>query len=123
MYTNFYELNELPFEQVAPEISRTLLLRKRAAIYDSLVTALTERSRIEIIDPDMKFAMERAESLRNVYDADARAARQFTKALPEPGEGSTRAANAARPASTDTTAAPPVQAPAANEEADTNGTD
>jgi hypothetical protein len=57
-------LNELPFESVAPEISRTLLLRKRAAVYDSLVTALVGSARIEVIDADLKFAIERAESLR-----------------------------------------------------------
>jgi len=109
-------LNELPFEQVAPEISRTLLIRKRSAVYDSLVTALVEHARIEVIDPDLKFAIARAESLRSVREAEERAAQGFTKALPEPDESRGRGAAAPR----DTAAASSRQ-PTATEEADTSG--
>lgn len=110
-------LNELPFEQVAPDISRLLLIRKRSAVYDSLVTALVERAKIEVMDPDLKFAIARAESLRTVQEAEERAAQGFTKALPEPGESrSGGAANAPRD-----TSATPSTAPATTEEADTSG--
>jgi peptidyl-prolyl cis-trans isomerase C len=106
-------LNELPFESVAPEISRTLLLRKRTAVYDSLVTALVGRASIEVDDPDLKFAIERAESLETATrEAAARAARGFTKALPEPDE--TRRVVA--PAPTDTSAS-------SSEEADSSASE
>jgi peptidyl-prolyl cis-trans isomerase C len=114
-------LNELPFDQVAPEISRTLLIRKRALVYDSLVTALVEKARIEVVDPDLKFAIERAESLR-AAQRDASGARPFTKALPEPGES--RPGGAARTAASEApttstapadTAAAPVPSPPAPE--------
>jgi parvulin-like peptidyl-prolyl isomerase len=110
-------LNELPFEQVAPEISRTLLIRKRSAVYDSLVTALVEDARIEVIDPDLKFAIARAESLRSVREAEERAAQGFTKALPEPDESRARGAAAAP---RDTAGASSGH-PTATEEADTSG--
>ncbi|HXV14408.1 MAG TPA: peptidylprolyl isomerase [Candidatus Krumholzibacteria bacterium] len=123
-------LNELPFEQVAPEISRTLLIRKRAAVYDSLVTALVEKARIEVIDPDLKFAIERAESLRTARLAGEQAAREFRKALPEPGEG--RASSASSSNGTRATAPPdtavvappeaaPAQEPESTEKADSSG--
>jgi peptidyl-prolyl cis-trans isomerase C len=106
-------LNELPFETVAPEISRVLLLKKREAVYDSLVAALVTGADIEVVDPDLKFAIERAESLETAArEAEARAARGFAKALPEPGE-------VTRPA-------PTAEAPdtmAASEEADTHATE
>lgn len=105
-------LNELPFESVAPEISRTLLLRKRQAVYDSLVTALVAHAQIEVNDPDLKFAISRAESLESATRAEeTRALHGFTKALPEPEE----ARNAAP-------AAPPDTA-ASGEEADTSASD
>lgn len=117
-------LNELPFDQVAPEISRTLLIRKRAAVYDSLVTALVARAKIEVIDPDLKFAIARAESLRTVRENEERAAQGFTKALPEPGEGRPSGASpsSSSTAPRDTTASSPSEnQPAATEEADSNG--
>ncbi len=130
-------LSELPFEQVAPEISRTLLIRKRAAVYDSLVTALVEKARIEVIDADLKFAIARAESLRTARLAEQEAARQFSKALPEPGEGRAKSASssngtqATAPAATapqDTAAAappetPPAQQPETSEKADSSGSE
>jgi peptidyl-prolyl cis-trans isomerase C len=78
-------LNELPFETVAPEISRQLLLEKRAAVYDSLITALIARARVEIVDPELRYAVEMAESLKTVEKAAAgREAREFGRAVPEP---------------------------------------
>ncbi len=120
-------LHELPFEQVAPEISRTLLIRKRAAVYDSLVTALVERARIEIIDADLKFAIERAESLRTALLGE-QAAREFTKALPEPGEGRASSASssngaratAPRDSAASSTGSEPVQQET-TEKADSSG--
>jgi peptidyl-prolyl cis-trans isomerase C len=114
-------LNELPFDQVAPEISRTLLIRKRAAVYDSLVAALVERAKIEVIDPDLRFAIARAESLRTVRENEERAAQGFTKALPEPGEsrpsGTTTPSSSTAPR--DTASSPSGEAAPA--EADSNG--
>ncbi len=115
-------LNELPFEQVAPEISRTLLIRKRAAIYDSLVTALVQRAKIEVIDPDLRFAIARAESLRTVREQEERAAQGFTKALPEPGE-SRPAASAAPAAPVDTSSSPAGSQTESTAEADTSAND
>lgn len=115
-------LNQLPFESVAPEISRSLLLKKRATVYDSLVTALVERAKIEVIDPDLKFAIERAESLRTAREAEERAARGFVKALPEPGEAAPRAgvtpSTTAPSTAADTTATQPT-----HEEADTSASE
>jgi peptidyl-prolyl cis-trans isomerase C len=96
-------LNELPFETVAPEISRQLLLAKRAAVYDSLITALTARARVEIVDPEMRYAVEMAESLKAEEKAGAsRERREFGRAVPEPVE---RVRTTAEPARPDTTAA------------------
>jgi peptidyl-prolyl cis-trans isomerase C len=112
-------LNELPFDQVAPEISRTLLIRKRTAVYDSLVAALVERADVDVMDPDLKFAIARSESLRTARAAGDRAP-GFTKALPEPEEVRPRVVESA--SSPDTSApAPPASAPAAaQEEADSS---
>lgn len=44
---------KLEFEDAAAEISRTLLLEKRAAVYDSLITALRKRADIDILDPEL----------------------------------------------------------------------
>jgi peptidyl-prolyl cis-trans isomerase C len=78
-------LNELPFESVAPEISRELLLKKRAAVYDSLLTALRKDANIEILDPDLRYAIELAESLKaGEKPGTARTPDEFTKAVPEP---------------------------------------
>ena len=113
-------LNELPFDQVAPEISRTLLIRKRAAVYDSLVTALVTQAKIDVIDPDLKFAIARAESLRTARHAEGRAAQGFTKALPEPEESRPRVLSV--PAAASDTAATPVPATQSHtpQEADTS---
>lgn len=46
--------DKLEYEDVADDIARTLLLRKRAAVYDSLVTALFDTADIEILDPEMR---------------------------------------------------------------------
>jgi peptidyl-prolyl cis-trans isomerase C len=113
-------LNELPFDQVAPEISRTLLIRKRAAIYDSLVTALVTRARIEIIDPDLKFAIARSESLRTARDAEDRTAQGFSKALPEPEESRPRVLSTPGAVS-DTAAVPVPEVQSTTTEADTSG--
>lgn len=119
-------LNELPFESVAPEISRTLLLRKRAAVYDSLVTTLVGSAKIEVIDADLKFAIERAESLRSVRGVDEGTARGFVKALPEPGESRASAGAGAAVPDAATRSAPPettkVQ-PARSQEADTSASE
>lgn len=75
-------LNELPYEAVAQEISRELLLRKRAAVYDSLVTALRRSAKIEVLDPDLKYALDLDDSL-----AAARTPEDSTaafQAVPEP---------------------------------------
>lgn len=50
--------DKLEYEEVAEDISRTLLLDKRAAVYDSLVTALKDKAAIEILDPELRLAME-----------------------------------------------------------------
>jgi hypothetical protein len=76
-------LNKLPFESVAQEISRELLLRKRAAVYDSLFTALRSRAKIEVVDPDLQYALELADSM----DATRRSGREGAggfSAVPEP---------------------------------------
>jgi peptidyl-prolyl cis-trans isomerase C len=78
-------LNELPFESVAPEISRQLLLTKRAAVYDSLISTLVARANVEVLDPQMRYAIEMAESLKAAEKAAAaREQREFGRAVPEP---------------------------------------
>jgi len=79
-------LNELPFESVAPEISRQLLLRKREAVYDSLLTALRTNAKIEIVDAGMRYAVEMAESLKTVERAERDRPRPYQEAVPEPRE-------------------------------------
>jgi parvulin-like peptidyl-prolyl isomerase len=111
-------LNELPLDQVAPEISRTLLIRKRAAVYDSLVSALVERAKIEVIDPDLRFAIARAESLRTARQGEERA-QGFTKALPEPDESGRRPVSAPGVMS-DTAATPVPEVQSRTTEADTS---
>lgn len=77
-------LNELPFESVSQEISRELLVRKRAAVYDSLLTTLRGSAKIEVVDPDLKYALELADSLaRARQTGDSTATRGF-QAVPEP---------------------------------------
>lgn len=78
-------LNELPFESVAQEISRELMLRKRSATYDSLLTSLRGSAKIEVVDPDLKYALELADSLARAHESeDSSAARGFIQAIPEP---------------------------------------
>lgn len=43
----------IDYEEAAQEISRKLLLAKRQAVYDSLVTALRRRADIEVLDADL----------------------------------------------------------------------
>jgi len=77
-------LNELPFESVAEEISRELLLRKRAAVYDSLITTLRDRADIDVVDSDLEYALELADSLENARKSEAGPGRAFSQAVPEP---------------------------------------
>lgn len=120
-------LNELPFEQVAPEISRNLLILKRAAVYDSLVAALVERAEIEVIDDDLKFAIARAESLRTASGVESQGERGFTKAVPEPGESrppvTTGVASEAKRDTAATSSPQTEPEPTAAEEADTSGSE
>jgi parvulin-like peptidyl-prolyl isomerase len=44
--------NILAFEDVAEDISRILLLEKRTAVYDSLISTLISSAEIEILDPE-----------------------------------------------------------------------
>jgi peptidyl-prolyl cis-trans isomerase C len=76
-------LNELPYESVAQEISRELLLRKRAAVYDSLFTALRSQARIEVVDPDLQYALELADSMDAARKNEATTTGRFS-AVPEP---------------------------------------
>jgi peptidyl-prolyl cis-trans isomerase C len=50
--------NKLSLEDVAEDISQILLLKKRAAVYDSLVATVRKGARIEILDPDLRLALE-----------------------------------------------------------------
>ena len=79
-------LNELPFEAVAPELSRQLLLRKRAAVYDSLLTTLRARAKINVIDPNLSYALELADSLAAERKAEEARDAAFNRAVPEPVE-------------------------------------
>ncbi len=77
-------LNELPFESVAQEISRELLLRKRAAVYDSLLTALRGNAKVDVVDPDLQYALELADSLEAARKAETSGAPGGFEAVPEP---------------------------------------
>ena len=50
--------NKLAYEDVAEDISRILLLNKRASVYDSLIATLKKEARIEILDPELRMAIE-----------------------------------------------------------------
>jgi hypothetical protein len=50
--------NRLAYEDVAEDISRILLLEKRASVYDSLVTTLTREAKIDILDPELDMAAQ-----------------------------------------------------------------
>lgn len=45
---------KLEYDDVAADISRTLLREKRAAVYDSLITSLVKRANIEVLDPQLR---------------------------------------------------------------------
>jgi peptidyl-prolyl cis-trans isomerase C len=45
--------NQLEYDEVAAEISRMLLLKRRAAVYDSLIASLRDGARIEILDAEL----------------------------------------------------------------------
>ena len=75
-------LNELPFELVTQEISRELLLRKRAAVYDSLLTALRAGADVDVVDPDLQYALELADSLEATRKAAAAARPAASKRFP-----------------------------------------
>jgi peptidyl-prolyl cis-trans isomerase C len=61
--------NKLEYEEVAEDISRILLLAKRDAVYDSLITTLRGESRIEILDPDLRMALESISDSDSVYES------------------------------------------------------
>jgi len=50
--------DKLDYEDAAPEISRMLLLQKRSATYDSLITALVSSAEIEVLDPELKLLVD-----------------------------------------------------------------
>jgi peptidyl-prolyl cis-trans isomerase C len=59
--------DKLEYEEVAEDISRALLLEKRAAVYDSLITTLRGNANIEVLDPELRVATEsipRADTVR-----------------------------------------------------------
>lgn len=86
--------NEPSFEAVAPEISRQLLLAKRTAVYDSLITELVSHARVDVLDPGLQYAIEQSDSMRGARPAPATASAPFARALPEPDEERQRAAAA-----------------------------
>jgi peptidyl-prolyl cis-trans isomerase C len=49
---------KLTLEDAAEDISRTVLLQKRKAVYDGLVAGLRARAKIEILDPEFRMAAE-----------------------------------------------------------------
>jgi peptidyl-prolyl cis-trans isomerase C len=50
--------NKLTYEDVAEDISKILLLEKRSAVYDSLITTMVTGATIEIVDPELKLAAD-----------------------------------------------------------------
>ena len=50
--------NKLDYEDAAEEISRVLLLQKRAAVYDALVTSLREKAIVEVYDAELRMAQQ-----------------------------------------------------------------
>ncbi len=78
---------EPAFEVVAPEISRQLLVEKRAAVYDSLIAALVERAKIEVVDPGLQYVVEASDSIRAAQAArQGGAAPAFIRTIPESDE-------------------------------------
>jgi len=49
---------KLTLEDAAEDISRTVLLQKRKAVYDGLVAGLRARAKIEVLDPEIRMAAE-----------------------------------------------------------------
>ncbi len=49
---------KLEYEDASAEIYRTLLLAKRAAVYDGLIAELFERADIELLDPELRLMSE-----------------------------------------------------------------
>ncbi|HEX5132370.1 MAG TPA: peptidylprolyl isomerase [Candidatus Krumholzibacteria bacterium] len=82
---------EPPFEAIAPEISRQLLLQKRVAVYDSLIASLVAQANIEVVDPGLQYAIEVADSVRALQPQGTPVPGAFTSAIPEPGDGRHRA--------------------------------
>lgn len=90
--------NEPAFETIAAEISRELLLEKRVAVYDSLIAALVARARIDVVDPGLQYAIEASDSIRALGTRAVPAANPgFTRAVPEPGERRSVAADTSQP--------------------------
>jgi peptidyl-prolyl cis-trans isomerase C len=78
--------SEPSFETVAPEISRQLLIEKRVAVYDSLITALVARANIEVVDPGLQYAIAEADSIRAARGTETPVpVAGFIRAVPEPG--------------------------------------
>ena len=50
--------NKLDYEDAAEEISRVLLLQKRAAVYDALITSLRARAVVEVFDAELRMAQQ-----------------------------------------------------------------
>jgi hypothetical protein len=79
--------SERPYDAIAPEISRQLLMEKRMAVYDSLIAALTERADIDVLDPGLEYAIEQADSIRRAHSQPVTTLpSRFSRAVDEPGE-------------------------------------
>jgi parvulin-like peptidyl-prolyl isomerase len=63
--------NKLAYEDVAEDISRILLLNKRASVYDSLIATLKKEARIEILDPELSMAIETSQDTIPTTGVDA----------------------------------------------------
>jgi peptidyl-prolyl cis-trans isomerase C len=63
--------NKLTYEDVAEDISRILLLNKRASVYASLITTLKKEARIEILDPELRMAIETSQDTIPAMGVDA----------------------------------------------------
>jgi peptidyl-prolyl cis-trans isomerase C len=50
--------NKLDYEDAAEEISRVLLLQKRAAVYDALLSSLRERAVVDVFDAELRMAQQ-----------------------------------------------------------------
>jgi peptidyl-prolyl cis-trans isomerase C len=63
--------NKLTYEDVAEDISRILLLNKRASVYESLIATLKKEARIEILDPELRMAIETSQDTIPAKGVDA----------------------------------------------------